>query len=107
MTPKHRVLLVVFLLAYPLDQLTKAMVSAHIPIGSVADRIPVITDFFYISHVRNSGAAFGLLIEELRLLARAVLVLGRDGTVRYVQIVPELTDEPDYDAALDAVRALI
>ena len=53
------------------------------------------------------GLAYGLLIEELRLLARAVLVLDREGTVRHVQVVPELTDEPDYDAALNAVRALV
>ena len=53
------------------------------------------------------GTACGLLIEELRLLARAVLVLDREGTVRHVQIVPELTDEPDYEAVLNAVRALV
>ena len=53
------------------------------------------------------GLAYGLLIEELRLLARAVLVLDREGTVRHVQVVPELTDEPDYQAALNVVRALV
>ncbi len=52
------------------------------------------------------GLAFGLLIEELRLLARAVLVLDREGTVRHVQVVPEMTDEPDYEAALEVVRDL-
>ena len=53
------------------------------------------------------GLAWGLLIEELRLLARAVLVLDREGTVRHVQVVPELTDEPDYEAVLNIVRALV
>ncbi|MCP4374971.1 MAG: thiol peroxidase [bacterium] len=53
------------------------------------------------------GLACGLLIEELRLLARSVLVLDGQGTVRHVQIVPELTDEPDYQAALDVVQTLI
>jgi len=53
------------------------------------------------------GLACGLLIEEMRLLARSVLVLDSAGTVRYVQIVPELTDEPDYQAVLDVVRTLI
>mgnify|MGYP002636743106 CR=1 FL=1 len=52
------------------------------------------------------GENYGLLIKELRLLARAVLVIDRDGTVRYVQIVPEMTDEPDYDAALAAAETL-
>ena len=53
-----------------------------------------------------AGQALGVLIGELRLLARAVFVIDRDGTIRYRQIVPELTNEPDYDAALAAVREL-
>jgi thioredoxin-dependent peroxiredoxin len=52
------------------------------------------------------GEAYGLLIKELRLLSRAVLVLDREGGVRYYQLVKEVTDEPDYDAALEAVRSL-
>ena len=50
------------------------------------------------------GAAYGVLIKELRLLGRAVFVLDRKGTVRYIQIVKEVTDEPDYDAVLEAVN---
>lgn len=52
------------------------------------------------------GKACGLLIRELRLLSRAVLVLDREGVVRYVQVLDEITHEPDYEAALEAVRAL-
>ena len=52
------------------------------------------------------GRAYGVLIKELRLLARAVFVVDRDGVVRHAQIVGEITDEPDYDAALGAVRDL-
>jgi thiol peroxidase len=53
------------------------------------------------------GTAFGVLIDELRLLARAVFVVDKDGVVRYVQIVDELTNEPDYEAALKAVEELL
>ncbi len=53
------------------------------------------------------GNAYGLLIKELRLLARAVHVVDREGVVRYIQIVPEVPTEPDYDAALAAVKELI
>ena len=53
------------------------------------------------------GMAFGVLIKELRLLARAVFVLDRDGIVRYKQIVEELTDEPDYEAPLKAAKGLV
>jgi thiol peroxidase len=50
------------------------------------------------------GAAFGVLIKELRLLARAVFVVDTEGIVRYIQIVGELTNEPDYEAVLQAVK---
>ncbi|MGE5236678.1 MAG: thiol peroxidase [Acidobacteriota bacterium] len=53
------------------------------------------------------GMAYGLLIKELRLLARAVLVVDRDGTVRDQQLTPEIAQEPDYDAALAAARRLL
>ena len=55
----------------------------------------------------SAGLATGMLIKELRLLARAVFVLGRDGTVAYAQVVPEMTHEPDYEAALAAARNLL
>jgi thiol peroxidase len=52
------------------------------------------------------GKGYGVLIKELRLLARAVFVLDRDGIIRYMQIVDELTNEPDYETALDAAKGL-
>lgn len=52
------------------------------------------------------GKAYGVLIKELRLLARAVFVVDKAGVVRYVQIVPEIATEPDYNAALKAVKEL-
>lgn len=52
------------------------------------------------------GLAYGVLIKELRLLGRAVFVLDRQGVIRYVQLVGEITNEPDYDAALQAVGEL-
>jgi thiol peroxidase len=52
------------------------------------------------------GLAYGVLIKELRLLARAVFVVDQGGKVQHVQIVPELANEPDYEAVLQAVRRL-
>jgi thiol peroxidase len=52
------------------------------------------------------GRSYGVLIPELRLLARAVFVVDRQGKVRYVQLVKELATEPDYDAVLAAVREI-
>jgi thiol peroxidase len=53
------------------------------------------------------GESYGVLISELRLLARSIWVLDAAGTIRYIELVGELTDEPDYNAALAAVRSLI
>ena len=52
------------------------------------------------------GTSYGLLIKELRLLTRAVLIVDGDGIVRYVQIVKETSNEPDYESVLNAVREL-
>ena len=52
------------------------------------------------------GNAFGVLIKELRLLARTVFVVDKEGVIRYIQIVDELTNEPDYEAALKAVKEI-
>ncbi|MGA8533888.1 MAG: thiol peroxidase [Candidatus Tumulicola sp.] len=54
---------------------------------------------------RSFGLNYGLLIAELGLLARAIVVVGKDKNVAYVQIVPEVAQEPDYDAALKAAAA--
>jgi thiol peroxidase len=51
------------------------------------------------------GMAYGVLIKELRLLARTVFVIGRDGKVKYIQYVKETASEPDYDEVLEAVKA--
>jgi len=50
------------------------------------------------------GNAYGVLIKELRLLARAIFVVDTQGTIRYIQIVNEVSQEPDYEAALEALR---
>ena len=53
------------------------------------------------------GEAYGVLVKELRLLARAVFVVDQDGIVRYEQIVGEMVNEPDYEAALSAAKKLV
>jgi thiol peroxidase len=54
---------------------------------------------------RKFGINYGLLIAELGLLARAIVVIGKDRTISYVQVVPEVASEPDYDAAIKAAAA--
>ena len=52
------------------------------------------------------GESYGVLIKELRLLARAVFVIDAESIVRYIQLVSEVTQEPDYDGVLKAVGEL-
>lgn len=53
------------------------------------------------------GTAYGVLIKELRLLARSIFIIDRNNVIRYIEIVPELTAPPDYDRALKEVSRLL
>ena len=63
-------------------------------------RVKTLSDYRYASF----GEAYGVLIKESRLLARSIFVVDRNDIVRHVEIVPEITWEPDYEAALRAVK---
>lgn len=52
------------------------------------------------------GEAYGVHIKELRLLTRSIFVVDADDKVAYVEYVPEATDHPNYEAAIEAVKAL-
>jgi len=52
------------------------------------------------------GNSFGVLIKELRLLARAVFLVDRKGVIQYVQLVKEVSKEPDYEAVFNALKKL-
>ncbi|MBF0364968.1 MAG: thiol peroxidase [Oligoflexia bacterium] len=67
------------------------------------DRVTTLSDH----RDAHFGAAYGVLIKELRLLARAVFVIDKEGIVRYTQIVKEVTHEPNYDEALSIVKKLL
>jgi len=66
------------------------------------DKVVTLSD-----HLRGEfGRAYGVLIKELRLLARAVFVVDPAGKIQHIQIVKEIANEPDYDAVLKAVHQL-
>ena len=56
---------------------------------------------------RNFGRDWGMLIEELKILARGVFVVDATGKLAYCETVPEVTTEPNYDAALSALKSLV
>ena len=53
------------------------------------------------------GSAYGVLIKELRLLARSVIIVDKQNTIRYFELVRELAQEPDYEAALKALKSCL
>jgi len=67
------------------------------------DRIKTLSDYRDASF----GMAFGVLIKELRLLARAVFLLDRDNILRYAEIVPEATGQVNFERALAETRSLL
>ncbi len=68
-----------------------------------ADRLETLSDHKELSF----GMAYGLVIKELRLLARAVFVIDKKGNVSYTEIVPEVTNPVNFDAALAAAKATV
>jgi thioredoxin-dependent peroxiredoxin len=53
------------------------------------------------------GNAYGVLIKELRLLSRSVFVIDRSDIIRYIELVPEITNEPDFERAIAEAKKLI
>lgn len=72
---------------------------------AAAEATNVITASDY--RYRTFGEAFGVLLDNLQLLARAVVVADKSGVVQYVEYVDEVTTEPNYEAALTAAKALL
>ncbi|MGV7219983.1 MAG: thiol peroxidase [Nitrospinales bacterium] len=67
-----------------------------------------IENILFLSDYREAefGKSSGLLMEENRLLARAVIILDKEGIIRYLEIVPELSELPDMKNAFDFARSI-
>jgi len=66
------------------------------------DKVLTLSDY----KERNFARAWGVWVPAMALLTRAVFVVDREETIRYVQYVPEMTHHPDYEKAIEAVRRL-
>lgn len=96
-----------------------AGISAQTIIVGISKDLPFaqkrFCDTFEIKNIRvlsdyktsSFGINYGLLIKELNLLARSIIIVDENDTLRYIQIVPELTTSPDYTAALSALESVI
>lgn len=67
------------------------------------DKVRTLSDY----QERSFGLNYGLLLKDLKLLARAVFIIDQDDRVAYVELVPEVTAEPSYAAAIEEVKKLI
>jgi len=92
------------------DEVAVVAVSMDLPFAQArwcgaagADNVQTLSDHREAAF----GTSYGVLIKGLRLLARAVFVLDRDGVVRYQELVEEVTEEPDYEAALQTAKDLL
>ena len=82
-------------------------VSMDLPFGQkrfcnsfAVDNVKMLSDH----RAASFGEAYGTLIKELRLLSRAIFVVGSDNKLRYVEYVPEVGSHPNYEAALAAAK---
>lgn len=64
------------------------------------ERVKVVSDVVDAEF----GLKYGLLLKERRYFRRAVFIVGRDGKLTYVNYLPKLSDEPDYDEVIDAAK---
>jgi thioredoxin-dependent peroxiredoxin len=67
------------------------------------DRVTMLSDYKNVSF----GDAYGVHIKELRLLMRSIFVVDKNDNITYVEYLKEMTEHPDYEQALAAVRALL
>lgn len=66
------------------------------------DKIKVLSDSVW----RDFGEKYGLLIQDYGLLARAIFIIDAEGRLQYQELVPNITEHPNYDAALEALKTL-
>ena len=91
------------------DSVNAVTVSRDLPFAQArfcgAEDIQMRTASDYQTH--DFGEDYGIEIEEIKLLSRAVIVLDATGKVVYKQIVPEVTEEPKYDEVIQALKDLV
>ncbi len=67
-----------------------------------SENIKALSDYQY----KEFGLKYGLILKELQLMARATMIIDKEKTIKYLEIVPEQTDEPNYDKTLEEIKKL-
>lgn len=91
------------------DDVVILTISADLPFAQArwcgaagVDRVITLSD--YKSH--SFGEAYGVLIKEFQLDMRSIFVVDTNDTITYVEYLGEMTEHPNYEAAIDAVKSL-
>lgn len=66
------------------------------------DKVVTLSDYKH----RSFGEAYGVLIKELALDMRAIFVVDSNDTLQYIEYLQEMTEHPNYEAAIEAVKGL-
>ncbi|MGI2156557.1 thiol peroxidase [Shewanella baltica] len=91
------------------DDVVMLTISADLPFAQKrfckvenVDKIKVLSDSVW----RDFGEKYGLLIQDYGLLARAIFIIDAEGKLQYQELVPNITEHPNYDAALEALKTI-
>lgn len=92
------------------DKVKIAIVSCDLPFAQArwcgaagAKNLVTLSDY----RENDFGRHYGVLIKELKLLARAVFIVDKNGILTYRQLVPEITHQPDYASVMEAIKNVI
>ncbi|RJX38214.1 thiol peroxidase [Paenibacillus pinisoli] len=92
------------------DNVVVLTVSADLPFAQArwcgaagVDKVVMLSDY----KNNNFGEAYGVLIKEFALDMRSIFVIDGDNTIRYVEYLPEMTEHPNYEQAIEAAKALV
>ncbi len=91
------------------DKIRIAAVSCDLPFAQKrwcgaagVSQVETLSDY----KERDFGRNYGVLIQELKLLARAIFVIGPDGILRHSQLAPEVSEQPDFLSAWQCIKTL-
>ncbi|QHW30587.1 thiol peroxidase [Paenibacillus rhizovicinus] len=92
------------------DNVTILTVSVDLPFAQARwcgaagiDKVVLLSDY----KNNNFGEAYGVLIKEFQLDMRAIFVIDANDKIQYIEVLSEMTEHPNYENALNAVKALV
>ncbi|NBI28405.1 thiol peroxidase [Chengkuizengella marina] len=92
------------------DNVVILTISADLPMAQArwcgaaeVDKVVTLSDY----KTNSFGEAFGVLIKEIRLDMRSIFVLDENNTIQYTEYLKEMTDHPNYEEAIQAVKKLV